>query len=103
MSFEDQLVASGGSIEIPFAEHGQGYGSDGKYQFMWREDRVYVGLDLSFDRWANSRDFVLFRPIDKVDLQTLRNACDAAIEVGHFDDGWALEYDVGGYYRKVSK
>jgi len=103
--FEHDLIKEdGGSIEVSCAGGlTTGYGRDKDYHYLWSADKVEVGTVEFFDRWANSRDFVLHRDLDSVDLKTLKTACKIAREAGHFDDGWANEYDIAAEYRKAKR
>lgn len=103
MNFEHRLIETGGSIEIEMADGGQGYGRDAEFRYRWQADKVEVGIGETFDRWANSRDFVLHRPIERVDLDVLRHACHLAMDQGHHDEGWAAEFDIGQLYRKARR
>ena len=101
MRFEDRLVETGGTVEIPIADGGQGYGRDAEFHYRWDASKVEVGVAASFDRWANSRDFVLHRPIARVDLDVLRHACHLAMD--QHDAAWGAEFDLGQLYRKTRR
>lgn len=95
--FELRLVETGGKLGGSF------YGQDAEFHYRWDNDIVCIGRRETFDRWANSRDFVLHRPVEEVDLDVLRHACHLALSAGTFDAGWALEFDLGGYYRRAKR
>ena len=103
MKFEARLVETGGTIDVPVAQYGQGYGHDAEFRYRWWAHKVQVGLHGSFDRWANSVDFILYRPLERIDLDVLRHACHLAEDQGQHDDGWAIEFDLGQLYRKARR
>jgi hypothetical protein len=92
MNIKDQIEIRTDGID-------QWYGYDDEFCYMWYYDRIYVGVRSAFDRWANSRDFVLYRPEDRIDLDVLKAACRRAQAMGYHDDSWPLEYDIAGEYR----
>ncbi len=102
-TFEHRLVETGGAVFTAMEGAGQGYGRDAEFCYLWDDNSVAVALRSNFDRWANSRDFVLHRVIQRVDLDKLRHACHLAMDRGHLDAGWALEFDVAQYYRKARR
>lgn len=103
MKFEDRLIETGGEVQWTMADGGQGYGRDAEFRYLWQADKVEVGIGEYFDRWANSRDFVLHRDIDRVDIDVLRHACHLAMDQGQHDTDWAAEFDVGQLYRKARR
>ena len=101
--FEQRLIETGGNIAHYLGEWGQGYGSDAAFCYVWTSGGIAISRQETFDRWANSRDFILYKPIDKVNLDILRHAVNLAIQGGHCNGAYALEYDLGQYYRKAKK
>jgi len=102
VAFEARLVETGGSIDEPFDGYA-GYGHDAEFRYRWWPDRIQVGLRESFDRWANSVDWVLYRPIERTNLDVLRAACHVAAQaIPEPDDQWT-EIDIGGYYRQARR
>jgi hypothetical protein len=103
MVFEEELLAAGGNVHMGIDLHGYGLGEDQNFRYRWDHNTIEVAVKESFDKWANSRDFLLHCPVDLVDLAVLKAVCTRAIDQGHYDDGWALEYDVGAEYRKAKR
>lgn len=91
--------------EILWKEDEEGYGEarDKKFRYRWFPDKVQVALSEGFDRWANSVAFVLYRDLDRIDPELLKEACRLAIQKGKYDAEWADVYDVATYYRKAKR
>lgn len=101
-AFEARLIETGGAVDEPF--DGQaGYGRDAEFRYRWWSHKVEVSWAETFDRWANSIEWVLHRPIETVDLDMLRAACHRCSEaIPEPDDPWH-EIDIGGYYRQIRR
>lgn len=64
MTFEDRLIETGGQIDTTMAEYGPGYGRDAEFRYRWQADKVEVGLNETFDRWAADPDlWQLYRKV----------------------------------------
>ena len=103
MDFEQQLRSTGGNVLVSVDDGGRGYAGDTEFRYLYQADKVCVAVEKDFDRWANSRDFVLHRSLDKVDLDVLRRACRTALQQRHHDEDRALGYDVAQQYRQASR
>jgi hypothetical protein len=80
-----------------------GYTIGNEFYLRWQNGEVYIGVAKSFDRWANSRDFILHRKIEEIDLAILLQTCRYLTKTDKYNEGIALEYDIRGEYRKAWK
>jgi hypothetical protein len=78
--FQMMLEAIGGVVECDFLEYDVGYVNTAKFKFRFTGDEVEIGVNKSFDRWANSRDFVC-RPVPtkEEDFQALMAVLERAV------------------------
>ena len=58
----------------------------------------------TFDRWANSRDFV-FTPVphDDLTVKAFLAAVESEHKAGHYNTGWGEERDLYAAYRRERK
>jgi hypothetical protein len=72
--FEAFLLTKGADIEVSFVEgRRQGYASTRDYRFRYQSEGIQIGVRKTFDRWANSVDFVV-EP-----LPSSEAGCDAVL------------------------
>lgn len=58
--FEAFLITKGADVEVSIVESGgQGYASTRDYRFRYQTEVIQIGVRKTFDRWANSVDFVV--------------------------------------------
>lgn len=92
------------NIEIIYIERdGSGFGRDREFCYLWDLDKIYIAVRSTFDKWFNSRDFVLYQSIENIDFDILRKTCHLIIQRGFYDKDWALEFDIGTIYRTLIK
>ncbi len=84
------------------------YGHDSKYQYFYtfaEKDKkgnqignyvLWVGMKEHFDRWANSRDFMLVVP-HEFSWSEISGAIEKAVKAGDYDEGWAKEVNLEKY------
>lgn len=95
------FIDAGVKIEIAAIDltgDGYFYGRDDKLHYRWINDQLQIGVNRSFDRWANSVDFVLPRcdgeRLAKIDVEQLRIHIDRQISMGRYDQRWGLEVEI---------
>ena len=103
MVFEEYLLEEGIKVFDTISRSGCGLGEDDDFYYMWRHDKIFIGVKKSFCKWGNSRDFVLYKPIDKIKFWPLYRACMYAKKQGNYDVGWGMEYDVASEYRRARR
>jgi hypothetical protein len=85
-------------VEIEIGGPDYFYGSDELLRYRWIADRLQIGVKASFDRWANSVDFVLHRcdvhRLLKVDVEKLRTHVDRQVSMGRYDKGNGLRMEI---------
>ena len=84
------------------------YGHDKNYQYFYtfaEKDKngdplgnyvLWIGMKEHFDRWANSRDFMLVIP-HRYSWDEILQALEIAIEKEDYDSGWAKEQNLELY------
>ncbi|KWU17937.1 hypothetical protein AS149_14785 [Burkholderia cenocepacia] len=79
--FEAFLLTKGAMVELSVQEpYGQGYASTAAYRFRYRREYIQIGVRKTFDRWANSVDFVVESlPTSEVGCDALLLALDDAV------------------------
>jgi len=90
---EQWLREAGATITVPFKDCNQGYAYlKDEFQFRWTEKHVQVGEFGSFDRWANSIDWVLESLPDSPEaFETFLSLLRQLREAKEFDPGAGRE------------
>lgn len=101
--FEAFLVMNGGIVTFSANEsYRQGYAQSDRFKFRYTCDRIEIGVLKTFDRWANSVDFVCTPvPSSESQCEAVMLAAEEAVSRGLRDGLSCWEpYDLYSLVRK---
>lgn len=98
--FEERLSREGNVFSL-MVTAGTGLGADKDFYYRWTHTRLEISVAASFDKWANSVDFVLNTYIDFVDIAAVRLVCGRKLAAGQYDQDIPLRLDITQEYEGV--
>lgn len=101
--FEQMLIESGAEFAYMYGEYGQGLAYNEKFNIRYDLDEIEIGVKATFDRWANSRDYVCSPlPRGQEDFDALWLALEEAVKTKRCPSDFSA-IDIWPLLKKVKR
>jgi len=98
------ILSDNGVVISDYSPEGYVYGYTKELLFYFLTGRdVRIAVRKTFDRWANSTDFICRWPKSEADLVALVRVATERFNGGHYDEGIGREVDISGLLRKAKR